>query len=102
MLAAKPKPVASYKISRRADDDLVRIYLVGAEEFGEAQAERYSDRLYEAFAFLADNPHATRERSELRNRSRALPCGSHLVIYRIEGKNIDIQRIRHMREDWGR
>ena len=90
----------AYRLSRKAEDDILAIYLAGARLFGAAQADRYHAGLERTFAFLADNPHAARERSELRLRSRAFPYGTHLIFYRLDGSDIFIQRIRDMREDW--
>lgn len=63
----------SYKLSRKAEDDIVQIYVTGFREFGAEQAERYHAGLEATFTFLADFPRAARERTELRHQSRAHP-----------------------------
>ena len=90
----------SFTLSRAAEDDLERIAAYTIETFGIEQAILYRDGLVRAFNFLAEFPYAARERPELRQKSRAYPCQSHLIFYRLDGDGIFIQRIRHAREDW--
>lgn len=90
----------TYRLSRKAEEDILQIYLTGAAEFGEDQAERYHAGLEQAFAFLADFPRAAPERLELNPPSRVHPYKSHINLYRIDGSDILVQRVRHGREDW--
>jgi toxin ParE1/3/4 len=91
---------AGYRLSKAAEADLAAIADYTVRMFGAAQAIAYRDGLMRTFAFLAEFPHAARERPELRLCSRVYPCQSHLIVYRIDGEGIFIQRIRHSREDW--
>ena len=45
-----------YRLSRQAEQDLIELFLDGAERFGLRQAEAYHDLLAHIFEFLADNP----------------------------------------------
>jgi len=89
-----------YRLSRKAEEDILGIFITGAREFGIAQAERYHVDLEAAFAFLADYPRAARERTEINPPVRAHPRGSHVIVYEIDGGCIVILRVRHQREDW--
>ena len=89
-----------YRLSRKAEEDILGIFITGAREFGIAQAERYHVDLEAAFAFLADYPRAARERTEINPPVRAHPRGSHVIVYEIDGDCIVILRVRHQREDW--
>jgi toxin ParE1/3/4 len=89
-----------YRLSRKAEDDLIAIYRTGIDEFGLAQAERYFAGLEQAFALLAVYPRAARERREISPPVRAHPHKSHLIVYIVEGDDVLILRIRHAREDW--
>jgi toxin ParE1/3/4 len=89
-----------YRLSQKAEADLIEIYMIGVHQFGDAQAERYHAAFEKAFAFLADYPRAARERAEIDPPVRVHPRGSHLIIYEIEDEDIVILRIRHSREDW--
>lgn len=91
----------SYRLSRMAEEDLIQIFLEGADSFGVDQARRYHHKLFEIFTFLADNPRAARLRPEITPPVRVHPVGSHIVLYDVlENDEVFILRIRHGREDW--
>ena len=48
--------MASFKLTEAAKLDLRRIYLRGLEEFGEAQADKYYNALFDRFQALAEQP----------------------------------------------
>lgn len=56
--------------------------------------------LYDTLAFLADNPKAARERTELQRPVRVHSYKAHVIVYRLDGQDILILRLRHGREDW--
>jgi toxin ParE1/3/4 len=90
------------KFSRRAERDLLDIYLFGDAEFGTAQAEKYRAGLDRVFDLLAENPRLARERLEFRNPVRLHAYQSHVIAYRIVGRHILIVRVLHGHADWGR
>ena len=91
----------AYRLSRKAEDDIIKIFVRGVAEFGAPQAELYHRELEHTFRFLDDNPLAARLREEIDPPVRVHPMGSHLVIYKHEAKgDIFIVRVRHSREDW--
>lgn len=90
----------AYRLSRRADDDLLDIYVTGIGRFGVEQSETFAAGLKRAFAFLADFPRAARERLEIDPPVRAYPYKSHLIVYVIEDDDILTIRIAHGRQDW--
>ncbi len=92
----------TYRLTRKAEEDFVNIYVQGAHSFGIDQAESYHHELVRTFEILAGNPFMARERLELSPAGiRVHPHGSHIIIYRIEeNRRILIIRIRHAREDW--
>ena len=90
-----------YLLSRAADEDLIQIYVSGAESFGLDQARRYHRQLFAAFSFLAENPRVAHLRDKIKPPVRAYPVGSHIVIYTVRQNNdVFVLRIRHAREDW--
>ena len=90
----------AYRLSRRAEDDLIQIYVTEARDFGVPQAEAYFAGLEQAFAFLAEYPLSARERPEITPPVRIHPYRSHVIVYVIDGANIRVLRVRHGHEDW--
>ncbi len=90
----------AYSLSRKAEDDVIEIYVAGVAAFGFDQAERYHDGLERAFVFLSDFPLAAPKRAELKGSSRVHPYRSHIIVYRLDGADVLIQRVRHASEDW--
>ena len=88
------------ELSREADEDLRRIYLVGAAQFGVEVADRYAARLIDALSLIADFPHIARVRDNLSGEVRAYPVLSHIIIYKVMDEVVLVARIRHGREDW--
>jgi toxin ParE1/3/4 len=89
-----------YVLSKAAEDDLADIARYTIETYGIEQAIAYRDVFIRAFEFLAEFPRAARERPELRHGTRVYPCQAHLIVYRIDGEGIFVQRVRHGSEDW--
>ena len=89
-----------FTLSRLAEEDLIQIYLDGAQSFGQKQAGLYHQLLSQAFHFLADNPLAGPLRTELTPVVRIHPVGTHIVLYTVRQHDILILRIRHAHEDW--
>ncbi|HVI98845.1 MAG TPA: type II toxin-antitoxin system RelE/ParE family toxin [Sphingomonas sp.] len=91
----------TYSLTEAADRDLADLYLWGAERFGEAKADSYSAALKTTFELLSRHPFMARELRHFRTPVRVHPCGSHVIIYRVENDGeILIVRIRHVRENW--
>ncbi|MDH4411866.1 MAG: type II toxin-antitoxin system RelE/ParE family toxin [Rhizobium sp.] len=91
----------SYRLTRRAAEDVRKIYRRGVETFGEAQAEAYHTHLEHVFTLIAENPGMARERSEIMPPVRVHPTGSHLLIYSVKPSgDVLIIAVPNAREDW--
>ncbi|MBD8891046.1 type II toxin-antitoxin system RelE/ParE family toxin [Roseibium litorale] len=91
----------TYKLSRKAAEDIANIYIEGVAAFGLAQAEKYHAEMETTFELLADNPQIARHRHEIDPPVRIHPFRSHIVIYLIDEEgDVLIVRVRHGREDW--
>lgn len=66
----------TYRLSHKAEEDIIQIFLVGTELFGESQAEQYHDQLELCFQFLAGNPFAAPERHEIKPSVRIHPVAT--------------------------
>lgn len=89
-----------YRLTVKAEDDIVRIYLEGLALFGPQQADQYHNELSGLFQLLAENPRMARERAELSPPVRVHPHKAHVIVYLEDGEGILIVRVRHGHEDW--
>ena len=80
------------RLTRTASRNLEDIYLYTLREFGADQAERYQQRLDEAFRHLALFPQMG---IKSRGRTRRFEVESHLVFYRLEQGALVISRVLH-------
>ena len=86
------------KTSRRADQDIVDIYVNGAAAFGGDHAERYMAGLIAAFELLADKPRLAREQTELSPPVRLHRYRAHVIAYVEHESGILIVRVLHGRQ----
>lgn len=87
--------MSSYRLSERADRELVRVYLYGIEQFGMMQAARYRRRLDECFATLARFPGMGRSAGRIAPGLRRHEHGAHVILYREEEGGILIVAVVH-------
>ncbi|MDX6750455.1 type II toxin-antitoxin system RelE/ParE family toxin [Geminicoccaceae bacterium 1502E] len=91
----------TWRLTRRAEADIIEIYIRGVQAFGLAEADAYHRKLEQAFQLLAQFPQIAPERAEIDPPVRIHPCGSHIIIYRAAADGeVLIIRVRHSREDW--
>ena len=91
----------NYRLSAKAEADLIQIYLSGVEDFGVAQAEDYQNRLDQAIELIGHSPEIARLRSEITPPVRIHPVKSHIIVYLIDdNRMVRVLRVRHGRENW--
>jgi toxin ParE1/3/4 len=91
---------AHYKLTPRAIQDLEDIWTYTAETWSTAQADHYTDNFVQAFETILLMPEIARERVEFTPPVRIHQTGQHLIVYRIENKDILVIRILGGRQDW--
>ena len=89
-----------YVVSRKAERDILNIFLEGAGKYGIAQADKYHYGLFRVFDFLAANPRAVRLRAEFSPPVGIHAYGAHVVVFALKGENVRIVRVLHGRQDW--
>lgn len=89
--------MATFRLSRRADADLLGIGTYTLRTWGRAQAIRYLDELEACCQRLADNPATGRACDHVRPRLRRMEQGKHVVFFRREPGGIFVSRILHER-----
>ena len=85
-------------ISPLARDDLKTIYQYGVVTWGKSQASCYLGNLKNQFWNLARHPKMGMERDELLSTMRSHVVESHVVFYRLKGKQVEIIRVLHGRQ----
>lgn len=89
--------MARFRLSRRAEDDLLNIGSYTLDAWGEDQAIRYLDQVEDCCRTLAGNRRLGRKCDEVRVGLRRAECGRHVVFYREEAGGILVSRILHQR-----
>jgi toxin ParE1/3/4 len=89
----------TYVLSQAAEEDLGQIFDYTELEFGFDQAVQYLSDVEQLFYRLCDNPLLGRERKEIRDGLRAIPCGSHVIFYRVLPRQIRVVRVLHASRD---
>jgi toxin ParE1/3/4 len=89
--------MAKFRLSRRAEADLLGIGEFTLREWSKSQAARYIDELETCCQILADNPALGRPCDHVRPGLRRHEHGKHVVFYRPERNGILVSRILHQR-----
>jgi toxin ParE1/3/4 len=90
-----------YRLTREAEEDIIGIAETSLRLFGQIQARRYHNELFDLIDLIAAIPRMARERLELTPPVRVQPFRQHLIVYRIEEDGgVLVIRVRHAHEDW--
>jgi len=90
------REMTTVRISEPAKSDLRSIAEFSADVFGETQATRYLDGIFEQFALLGEYPGiGLPVLSRLYGPSFRFGYASHIIIYSYEQDNIMIRRVLH-------
>ena len=82
-------------VSRRAEADLIEIWLYSFENWGEAQADRYLDALGDGLRECAAEPECGRRRDEVRPGYWSLLVRRHVAFYTFTADEVLIRRVLH-------
>ncbi|WJH40846.1 type II toxin-antitoxin system RelE/ParE family toxin [Aliirhizobium terrae] len=98
MLPTQESPgLPRYRLTARAEADVVKIIRYGIETFGVPQARRYNDELTRCFELLAENPHMGRPALEFGDGVRRHGHARHVVLYEIFEEGVLVLPVIHMR-----
>ena len=84
----------NYKISVKASEDIEGIWLYTFENWSLEQADRYVNLIFDEIEYLAENPASGKDFNHIRKNYRCSKVKSHLIFYRITGKQSEIEIIR--------
>ena len=92
--------MANYKLTRRAVDDLSKIWLYTYETWSERQADKYYSLLTDSIRELSTKPEIGRSYSTVESGLRGVKVGRHIIVYLTEiNKDIIVVRILHEQMD---
>ena len=86
-----------YRIAPSAKLDLENIWNYTYQNFGEAQANSYLDKLYAEFGIISDMPKLGVDQSTMRAGYRSKHCMRHKIYYRQTDGSIIVMRVLHER-----
>lgn len=85
--------MAEYKLSNTAKEDLIRLHHYGIHKFGQKQADKYLDKLFDHFEIIAERPLAFESVDYIRSGYRRCVCGVDSIFYRVENDTVEIMAI---------
>lgn len=91
--------MASYRLTKTADNKIAVIYEYSLQHFGEAQADAYFLAMHGAFNLLAEQPDLGRPSAELGDGVRRFLYRSHILFYRSISYGILMLDIFGVRQD---
>ena len=89
--------MAAFRLSQRAEADLLEIGAYTLRRWGADQAIRYIDDLEACCRKLARNPELGRTCEHVRPGLRRMEHGRHIVFYRQDAGGVLVSRILHQR-----
>lgn len=88
------------KISKKASEDIEKIWLYTFEVWSLEQADRYYNLIMDEIEFIAENYNSGKSMHHIRNDYRATIVKSHIIFYKKTiFDEIEIIRILHQRMD---
>jgi toxin ParE1/3/4 len=94
--------MTGYVLSPRAQADVDEIWTYTADQWGDAQAERYVRDFRRALETIARNPHRGRSCDHIRPGYWKFAVGAHMIFFRRVADGIDVVRILHQSMDFER
>lgn len=91
--------VRVYKLSKKAEHDLIAIWNYTFDQWGETQADDYLQTIQSAIRLLVENPQMGKSREALRMAYRSHYQNKHVIFYRPTHYGIRVVRILHQSMD---
>lgn len=90
----------SFRLSVKAEEDLVEIYSYGILQFGYTQANNYVFGLEETLLKLAQSPFMGKQSDFVSKGLRSFVYKSHIIFYQLEDRGVLIVRILNQSRDY--
>lgn len=92
--------MGGYKVSKKAESDLTKMYEYGIETFGIKRAKAYLLGIHDIFQVLSDNVNLGRDASEFIFSLKRFSYKSHTVFYLTTDIDILIVRVLNQSMDY--
>ncbi len=87
----------NFRISILALEDLNNIWEYTVEQWSKEQANKYYNEIFEAIDKICENSDTGKPIDEIIKGHRRTNVKSHVIIYKVKGKTIYIDRILHQK-----
>lgn len=88
----------TYRISKEAESDLEKIWLYTIENWSIEQAERNLNLIFDEIEYLCSNPASGFDFGEIRKGYWRSKVKSHLIFYKVNSKQNELEVIRVLHE----
>ena len=85
--------MGNYRLTSDAKEDLRRVYTWGLKEWGEEQADRYYNALFDRFEEIAKKPYLYQAVDYIREGYRRSVCVVDSIYFRVNGDIVEIMSI---------
>ena len=85
--------MAAYELLPEAEDDLYRIWIYGAEKFGDAQADKFFTAFFQMFELIGEDPYIYPSVEHIRPGYRRAVSGAESIYYRIVEHTVEIMAV---------
>ena len=89
----------NFEISKLALEDLENIWAHTVEQWSKEQANKYYNKIFSAINLICENPDSGKPIDEIKKGFRITYVKSHMIIYKVKGTTIYIDRILHQKMD---
>lgn len=89
----------NFEISKLALEDLDIIWVYTVEQWSKEQANNYYNEIFSAISNFCENSNTGKSIDEIKKGHRRTNVKSHMIIYKVIGTTIYIDRILHQKMD---
>lgn len=89
----------NFEISRLALDDLDNIWEYTAEQWSKEQANKYYNEIFSTISKICEIADIGKTIDEIKKGHRKTNVKSHIIIYKVKGTKVFIDRILHQKMD---
>ncbi|MCB0691520.1 MAG: type II toxin-antitoxin system RelE/ParE family toxin [Saprospiraceae bacterium] len=89
----------NFELSTLALEDLDNIWKYTVEQWSKEQANMYYNEIFSVIGKICENSNIGKTIDEIKKGHRRTNVKSHMIIYKVKGKTIYIDRILHQKMD---